>query len=124
MISKSFKKQLIINAYNTQLLLVTLPIKNKVNKVNINHFYTIKRIKNMLFKIEDKSSPIIYKYKYIDIYIDIDISWFLNYLTYPIISIHYYNVNKISEDINNILDKKHDIVDNLDYAKYLEDIYD
>ena len=108
MISKGYKKQLIVNAYNTQLL----PEMDSVDMISID---TIKRTKNwLLFRIEDESIWLTYKCKNINI--DYDIVWFLNYLVDPIVS--------ISSNIKEILDYKFEIDEYKDYTKYLEDVHD
>ena len=128
MISTSFKKQLIVNIYNTQLLPIT---KDKVNRGSIE---ANKRIKNcLLFKIDDdKMLNYQYKYKYETIDIEFDIHWLLKFLINPIYlpTIFYlnhkkYNIQKnMLHNINTILEQKQEIENRLDYAKYLEDIYD
>ena len=124
MISVGFKKQMIDNAYKTQLLPVT-----KDNTVNNNSIETNKCIINLLlFRINDKSSLIKYKYKYENI--DDDIHWFLTYLISPFYySIYYkYDIQKnISSNIKNTIEQKQNIdnsPDYAEYAEYLEDIYD
>ena len=83
MISKSFKKQLIVNTYKTQLL----PVMDIVGKKIL--FDTITRIKNvLLFRIND---DLWVEYKYKNNNIDFDIHWFLRYLTDPIYSIYQYS---------------------------------
>ena len=122
MISNTFKKQLIINAYNTQLL----PENDEIYKTSFN---TIKRMKNrLLFKIEEF---LWLDYKYKNDNIDYDISWFSYYLTYSIYSIYKYNENEdfnIQEEtlfsIKKALQYKHNIKDSPDYAEYLEEVYD
>ncbi len=117
MISKGYKKQLIVNAYNTQLL----PIME--DKVKIGSINTIERTKNFLLFRIDESLLVDYKFKYNTI--DNDIRWFWKYVTRPIYD--YYSGNKlfhILDNINQISNKKHDIDKNKDYAEYLEDIYD
>ena len=123
MISKSFKKQLIVNAYNTQLL----PLSDKIQK---NYTDTIKRMKNeLLFRIEGGG---LIRYKYKDNNnIDTDIRWLLNNLTNPFFSIYYNSINKnfniqerIFYNIKNTIERKQNIDNNLDYAEYLEDVYD
>ena len=124
MISKSFKKQLIINAYNTQF---------DTDKVDKDFFSAIKRTINfLLFRIDDKSLYLEYKLKSKDD-INYDILWFLTYLTSAIYSVYNYSdkitdIQNTQEDIlSNIeyaLDRKHRIEDNPDYVEYLEDIYD
>jgi hypothetical protein len=119
MISEGFKKQLIHNTYNVQLLPVM------VDKVNRSTISTNKRIKNLLlFKRDNISLWVIYKYKINNI--DYDIRWFLNSLIDPIYSIYKkFKIQKnISFYIKNMLEGKHKIEDNPDYVKYLEDIYD
>ena len=123
MISKSFKKQLIVNTYKTQLL----PVMDIVGKKIL--FDTITRIKNvLLFRIND---DLWVEYKYKNNNIDYDIHWFLRHLIGPIYSIHQYSEDKLSDiqkkilyNIKNILDKKQKIDESPDYAKYLEDVYD
>jgi hypothetical protein len=123
MISNAFKKQMIDNTYKTQLLPV---IKDKVIKNSIIH---IKGIQNLLlFKIEE-SLWLRYKYKIYNI--DYNINWFLISLTHPIYLIYKYNEDKnfniherISYQIDVILERKHDIDMGLDYAEYLEDVHD
>ncbi len=123
MISVGFKKQMIDNAYKTQLLPV---IEDKVNRISIE---TNKCIINLLlFRINDKSSLIKYKYKYENIVYNIH--WFLNYLISPFYySIYYkYDIQKnISSNIKNTIEQKQNIdnsPDYAEYAEYLEDIYD
>ena len=108
MISNAFKKQLIVNNYKTQLL----PITNEVSSLSIESFNYTKNW--VLFKTDDKSLWIKYNYNNI---IEYDINWLLHYLIYPTVSIYTYN-------IKNILETKHHIDNRLDYAEYLEDIYD
>ncbi len=129
MISKGFKKQLIINAYNTQLL----PIM--VDKVKIGSINTIERTKNFLLFRINKSLWLDYKLKKKD-NIDINIFQFSYYLISPFYSNYYYSENEISDiqerRLNNdkyniqkrILNKKHDIDESPDYAKYLVEVYD
>ena len=123
MISTSFKKQLIINYYNTQLL----PLSDKIQK---NYTDTIKRRKKLLlFKIDDGR---LIEYKYKDININYNIRRLLNDLTDTIYSIYKYSENKtfniqedISIDIKDILVRIYNINNSwLDYTEYLEDIYD
>ena len=136
MISTSFKKQLIANAYNTQLLPVT-DIDKVGDKVGENSIRTIERIKNwLLFKLDYsiKSSWVDYKYKYNNIIfdnIDIDIHWFLRYLIDSFYSIYQYSEDKeyhiqkkILNDINHILYEKQKIDERPDYTEYLEEVYD
>ena len=122
MISAGFKKHMIVNVYNTQLL----PVSVLVNKSSIE---TNKRIKNqLLFRKDDKSLWLGYKYKINTI--DYDIFWFLYFLTNPIFSIYYFSeknkeYNILSEsDIKSILEQKQYIDNRLKYAKYLEDVHD
>ena len=122
MISAGFKKQMIANVYNTQLL----PVMDMVNN---NHISNIIRIKNqLLFRKDDKSLWLGYKYKINTI--DYDIFWFLYFLTNPIFSIYYFSeknkeYNILSEsDIKSILEQKQYIDNRLKYAKYLEDVHD
>ncbi len=129
MISKGFKKQLIINAYNTQLL----PIM--VDKVKIGSINNIERTKNFLLFRINKSLWLDYKLKKKD-NIDINIFQFSYYLISPFYSNYYYSENEISDiqerRLNNdkyniqkrILNKKHDIDESPDYAKYLVEVYD
>ena len=115
MISKGYKKQLIINAYKTQLL----PDNDEINKTsfNINKNW-------LLFKINDKSLRVEYKYK------DINISWVLIDLITPIFSIYYYseenfNIQKnISDNMEYIAEQIQDIEKHKNYVEYLENIYD
>ncbi len=120
MISTSFKKQLIVNAYKTQLL----PLSNTIDRISIS---TIKRIQNLLLFKKDESLWVRYKYKNNNIDDD-DIRWFLFYLATTIYSIyHKSDIQKniyISSDIERTLYKKQNIEDNPDYAKYLEDVHD
>ena len=122
MISNAFKEQLIINVYNTQLLLLS-------NTVGKSNFEAIKHIKNFLLFRKDDGRLVKYKYK--DNNINYNICRLLSNLTDPIYSIYQYSEDKeydiqdnILNDINNILYKKHYIDKSPDYAKYLEDIYD
>ena len=129
MISKGYKEQLIINAYNTQLL----PIM--VDKVKIGSINTIERTKNFLLFRINKSLWLDYKLKKKD-NIDINIFQFSYYLISPFYSNYYYSENEISDiqerRLNNdkyniqkrILNKKHDIDESPDYAKYLVEVYD
>jgi len=130
MISKSFKKQLIVNAYNTQLL------TNMENKVNRGSIEANKRIENVLLFKKDDNRMLDYIYKNED-YIDYDIFQFLNSLIYPIYFIYRYkyeykyeykksDIQKIIQDVmkHNILRKKHKIDEHKNYVEYLEDIYD
>jgi hypothetical protein len=125
MISKGFKKQLIVNAYNTQLL---PEMEDKVIKGYINN---IERTKNfLLFRIDNKSLWLDYKLKKKDD-ININIFQFSYYLISPFYSNYYYNENekfKIQENIlsniNHISNKKQDIDESPDYVKYLEEVYD
>ena len=129
MISNAFKKQLIINYYNTQLL----PVTND-NMVYTNSIEPIKGIKNfLLFKSNNvnKLSELDYQYKYKDNIIDDDIQRFLLYLTTTFFSIYYDSINKnfniqerIFYNIKSTLETKHNIDKYKDYVKYLEDIYD
>ena len=123
MISKGFKKQLIANAYKIQLLPVMV---NKINKISTS---SNKRIQNwLLFGINyDESLWIKYNYNNIEF----DFRWFLDYLIDPIYLIYKYNEDKnfniherISYQIDVILERKHDIDMGLDYAEYLEDVHD
>ena len=124
MISKSFKKQLIVNAYNTQFN----TDEDEIKKIFLSN---IKYKKNLLlFK---KNVGILIKYKYNPIDIGNNILWLLSYLTYPFYSVYNYSdkitdIQNTQEDIlSNIeyaLDRKHRIEDNPDYVEYLEDIYD
>jgi hypothetical protein len=123
MISNAFKKQLIVNAYNTQLL----PSTNKINKSSIAISKNIKFL--LLFKRDESFLWLDYRYKNNNI--DYDIRWFLSSLIDPIYSIYNYTRNKntdiqenISSNIKEILDYKLEIDEYKDYAKYLEDIYD
>ena len=120
MISNAFKKQLIVNAYNTQLLPIT---KDKVNRGSIE---ANKHTKNwLLFRIDD-DLWVGYKYKVIND----DINGFFSSLIDPISSIYNYTIEKtniqrnISFNIKDILEYKQNIDNGLDYAEYLEDIYD
>ena len=106
MISNAFKKQLIVNNYKTQLL----PITNEVSRLSIESFNYTKNW--VLFKLDYKSIWLKYNYNNI---IEYDINWLLYYLMYPTVSTY---------NINYILETKHHIDNRLDYAKYLEDIYD
>ena len=124
MISEGYKKQLIVNAYNTQLL----SDRDKIIADNLNNILnTNKRIKNiLLFRIEG-GRMLDYKYKPIND----NILWFLNYLTDIILSIYNYGGNEksdiqknISSNIKKTLEHIQDIEDSPDYAEYLEDIYD
>jgi hypothetical protein len=125
MISVGYKNQLIVNAYNIQLL----PVTDEIHKNSIS---SNKHIKNqLLFRIDDESSMIKYKYKFNNI--EHDIFWFLNFLINPIYSIYKYSGDKeydiqqnISYYINAILRlrKKQDTDNSPDYTEYLEDIYD
>ena len=129
MISKGYKKQLIVNAYNTQLL----PIME--DKVKIGSINTIERTKNFLLFRINKSLWLDYKLKKKD-NIDINIFQFSYYLISPFYSNYYYSENEISDiqerRLNNdkyniqkrILNKKHDIDESPDYAKYLVEVYD
>ena len=124
MISTSFKKQLIVNAYNTQFN----TDEDEIKKIFLSN---IKYKKNLLlFK---KNVGILIKYKYNPIDIGNNILWLLSYLTYPFYSVYNYSdkitdIQNTQEDIlSNIeyaLDRKHRIEDNPDYVEYLEDIYD
>jgi len=117
MISNTFKKQLIINAYNTQF---------DTDKVDKDFFSAIKRTINfLLFRIDDKSLYLEYKLKSKDD-INYDIHWFLFYLATTIYSIYYKSdiQKNISSDIKSTLYKKQNIEDSYDYVEYLEDIYD
>ena len=121
MISNAFKKQLIVNAYNTQLLPIT---KDKVNRGSIE---ANKHTKNwLLFRIDD-DLWVGYKYKVIND----DINGFFSSLIDPIYSIYNYTRNKntdiqenISSNIKEILDYKLEIDEYKDYTKYLEDVHD
>ena len=123
MISKSFKKQLIVNIYNTQLL----SNNDKIRKISIN---SIERIKIwLLFKRDESFLWLDYRYKNNNI--DYDIRWFLSSLIDPIYSIYNYTRNKntdiqenISSNIKEILDYKFEIDEYKDYTKYLEDVHD
>ncbi len=123
MISVGYKNQLIVNAYNIQLL----PVTDEIHKNSIS---SNKHIKNqLLFRIDDESSMIKYKYKFNNI--EHDIFWFLNFLINPIYSIYKYSGDKeydiqqnILSHIQNVLDTKQNIDKYKDYAEYLEDIYD
>ena len=124
MISTSFKKQLIVNSYNTQFN----TDEDEIKKIFLSN---IKYKKNLLlFK---KNVGILIKYKYNPIDIGNNILWLLSYLTYPFYSVYNYSdkitdIQNTQEDIlSNIeyaLDRKHRIEDNPDYVEYLEDIYD
>ena len=127
MISKGYKKQLIVNAYNTQLL-------TNMDNVICNFIEDIKRLENfLLFRITD---GIMLDYKLKNISIDYDIFQFLYYLITHIFSVYYYNGNENFESdvensqegilfyIRNALERKHMIDENPDYVKYLEDVYD
>ena len=124
MISEGFKKQLIVNSYNTQLLSeMDIDIENTIS--------TIKRTKNLLLFKSNVGRPRPLDYKYKDNIIDYDILWFLTYLTSAIYSIYNYSEDKkftikkdILHNIKNILENKRDIDNRLDYAEYLENIYD
>jgi hypothetical protein len=115
MISVGYKKQLIINYYKTQLL-------SDSDEIHTNFIGSNKRIQNLLlFKRDNKSSWIIYKFKFNNI--EYNIRWFLDYLIDPI----YYKTNiqkNISSNIESTLEYKQNIEDNPDYTEYLEDIYD
>lgn len=125
MISEGFKKQLIVNYYNTQLLTDTYTVDK-------NSASAIKGTKNLLlFKIDKffwgKSIWLKYKHNIIDD----DIHWFSDYLTKPILLIYKYNGNEkfnIQKDIlfyiKDILEIKQNIKDSPDYTKYMEDVYD
>ena len=127
MISKEYKKQLIVNAYVAQLLTDTDIVEKRI-RFNAN-----KRIKDLLlFRIID-DLWVGYKYKYETI--DNDIRWFFNYLINPIYSIYKYSEEysedkesdiqqNLSNDIKELLEQIQIIKDNPNYAKYLEDIYD
>jgi hypothetical protein len=130
MINEGFKKQLIVNAYKTQLLPV-MEDKVKRNSIEAN-----KRIKNVLLFKKDDNRLLDYIYKNED-YIDYDIFQFLNSLIYPIYFIYKYkyeykyeykksDIQKIIQDImkHNILRKKHYIDEHKNYAKYMEEVYD
>lgn len=130
MISAGFKKQLIINYYNTQLL----PLSDEIRDGFVD---TIKRIKNnFLFRIDysfdkDKSEYLWVNYKYKDNNIDYDIYLVLIYLITTIHLIHEYSEyekfkiqERILDNIKNISNEKQDIEDRLDYVKYMEDVYD
>ena len=122
MISKGYKKQLIVNAYNTQLL-------TNMDNVICNFIEDIKRLENfLLFRITD---GIMLDYKLKNISIDYDIFQFLYYLIYQFYRIFRYSVNEdfnIQGDIlfyiRKALEKKHMIDDSPNYAKYLEVVYD
>ena len=136
MISTSFKKQLIIDAYKTQLLPDT---NDEIHKISTS---SNKHIKNFLlfkiedeslwlkyFKIEDESLWLKYKYKFNNI--NYNISLVLTHLKNLIYSIYYYNSEEnfhiqenILDNIQDILERKHNFDNSPDYAKYLEDIYD
>jgi hypothetical protein len=121
MISEGFKKQLITNAYNTQLL----PVME--DKVDSFYIEANKRIKNWLLFKKNEFLWVNYKDNYNTI--EIDIHRFLTFLIQPIFSIYYYKIytdfhKRISANIKNILENKRDIDNRLDYAKYLVDIYD
>ncbi len=124
MISKGFKKQLITNAYNTQLLTDT-------NSADMTSIDDSKNTKNLLlFRKEDESLWVGYKCKNDNI--DYDINWFLYYLIMPIYSIYQdsgrnkkYTIQKdISDNIKEILAKKHEIDNRLEYSEYMEDVHD
>lgn len=125
MISKSFKKQLIVNIYNTQLL----SNNDKIRKISIN---SIERIKIWLLFKRDESITLEYKYK--DYNIEHRIRWFLYYLTDLIYEFYKYNRNNKNSDILSLsyilfkikytLERKQDIDEDKDYVKYLENIYD
>ena len=127
MISTSFKKQLIANAYKTQLLPV---IEDKI--VDESSINVIEHTKNrLLFKIDYsiKSLWLDYKFKFDNI--NFYIVRFLFYLTNPIYSVYKYSENEnfnIQEDIlfsiKKTLQYKHHIDDSSNYAEYLEEIYD
>ena len=130
MISNAFKKQLIANAYNTQLL----PLSDEIRDGFVD---TIKRIKNnFLFRKDysfdkDKSEYLWVNYKYKDNNIDYDIYLVLIYLITTIHLIHEYSEyekykiqKRILDNIKNILNEKQDIEKNLKYLEYLVDIYD
>ena len=121
MINEGFKKQLIVNAYKTQLLPVT-----KDNTVNNNSIETIKGIKNLLLFKSNVGRPLDYKYKYKYETIDDDIHWFLTYLISAIYLIYDYNYyqENILYNTKKILKYKHNIEKSLKYVEYLEDIYD
>jgi len=124
MISKGYKKHLIINAYNMQLL---LPFSDMDSRFSID---ANKRIINLLLlKIYQ---PLWVEYKCKNININYDIGLFLTYLINPIYSIYQYggrneksDVQKdMSSHIKEILRHKQKIEDSPDYMEYLEDIYD
>ena len=127
MISNAFKKQLIINYYNTQLL----PVME--NKVDSYYIEVNKRIKIwLLFRI-DKFLRLYYKYKTNTI--DYDIFELLKFLIDQIQLIYYYDIKKesdiqenissnISSNIKYTIKDIQNIDNRLDYVKYLEDIYD
>lgn len=124
MISVGYKNQLIVNAYNIQLL----PVTDEIHKNSIS---SNKHIKNqLLFRIDDESSMIKYKYKFNNI--EHDIFWFLYFLIMPIYSIYQdsrrneksYIQENILYYIKETIERKQIIDNNLDYAEYLEDIYD
>ena len=127
MISNAFKKQLIINYYNTQLL----PVME--NKVHSYYIEANKRIKIwLLFRI-DKFLRLYYKYKTNTI--DYDIFELLKFLIDQIQLIYYYDIKKesdiqenissnISSNIKYTIKDIQNIDNRLDYVKYLEDIYD
>jgi hypothetical protein len=123
MISAGFKKELIDNAYNTQLL----PVKK--DKVYRDSISTNKRIKIwLLFRKDDESLWVGYKINTINY----DIFWFLYFLIMPIYSIYQdsrrneksYIQENILYYIKETIERKQIIDNNLDYAEYLEDIYD
>ncbi len=121
MISKGFKKQMIDNAYKTQLL----PITDEIHNSSVDD---VKRINNYLLFRKDESLWVKYKFK--GNIIDFDIHFFLDYLTDSIRAIYQYSEKKfniqkrILIDIKNTVANKRDIDKSHDYAKYLEDIYD
>ena len=120
MISNTFKKQLIVNNYKTQLL----PITDKIDYED-----NIERIINFLLFRTNYGKLL--RYKNNVHYINNNIFLFSFYLIYQFYPIFRYSVNEdfnIQGDIlfyiRKALEKKHMIDDSPNYAKYLEVVYD
>ena len=126
MISKSFKKQLIVNNYKTQFI----PETDEIFK---NSFDAIQRkINLLLFRINNKSlldESLWVGYKDKNNTIEYNIRGILKFLIVPFYSIYYYsryekyNIQEnISFNIKNALEFKYYIENSPNYTEYLDNI--
>ena len=115
MISKGYKKQLIVNTYNTQLT-----TRKEFSRYFFNAIQIAKKLLLFERKYYDKFTELKYKYKFFDN--ASNIFWF----SVDLINLTNGNSSEkiVYAKIINILEKKQNIEDNPDYAKYLEDVYD